>query len=720
MSKDAIQHARDQQQRRDSYRLKDDISDQIDVCARSIERGGRSRLLTVFEVLVNGRDGDRDGLIPNIRVYGEESWAEYDYMLREETNWYWDSFNTFLERSGAIRDTLKSAPSGTQRYMKARVVVERTLATVTEIAEYEDVIMDEYASKVDAVGFSTKVGEHLQDAELDIGNPVKIITDRSGAVKSLHTGGTGQGKSVGVEREAEDYYLQNFEEGRDYKIMDLVGLRDGENWFYDIPQQDPDLQTPREEMGLPDELEAEDVDVDIFVPLTPNLSEQQLPFDVEREEFIVRPFTIPASEIRQELLISILTTKLTEQQKGAVRNAYEELDHRRDDWALKDLAAMIKAQEDVPPEKRQTIVTTLQNLQRRGFIRTRDDPYTLDWRELFTTPETISVFSQAVMPNKPVPRLITVGYLTHTIKKSRETMHGVPEVVLMMRELWKVAPHSKRQHFDQQAAELQESIGQMFAGLFRENRHSGVHLLADTQQVSDLLKPVREMFNRYVVYHTNKNQVRSIFDWTANDKWKVFYNTLTPNPGEASVVGMVEPALEERNIEFVGPVRYAPPSHHHRIERIDSNGWRARTKYLEHEELRKPADVGIDWDAEEPDDLKVESEGEGEVDPEVKPVKAFVSECVEYEKGAQVIRDELKRAFNAFAQDHGLDGWDFNEKGVQRRFGKRLHGIVDGELGRAMIDGERTYENLRLTHRGEEYLRSEWAGLEPSSEPVSA
>jgi hypothetical protein len=561
---------------------------------------------------------------------------------------------------------------------------------------------------------------------MDIGDPVGLVTEESGALKSLFTGGTGQGKSAALEAEAEDYYLRNAIDGEeDVKLLDLVGLRDGENWFYDIPQQDGPLRDAREDLGLPpgfDETDVMERDLEILVPLTPGLNEQQLPYDTEAEGFRVRPFTVPASAIRKPLLVSMIVTKLTPQQEAIVRTAYDDVSRANDDWTLKDLAGSIKRRDELGPDKKKPIIGTLRQLQGHGFIRTHEDEYTIDWKEIFESTETVTVFSQAFMEDT-IAQLIAFGYLAHTVVKKRERLHDVPPCALLMRELWKVAPHNRRQEFDNRAAALQEAIGHMLAALFRENRHSGVHVLADTQQPSDLLKPVREMFNRYVVFQTNEKITKDIFEWTANNKWRAFYNTLTPKKGEASVVGMTEPAVEERHIEFVGPVKYAPASHHHRIAGLDTTGWTARAKYVDEEELRRPADVPhITWDDQVPPTLIIdgqEEDADGTPDVDTEPVAAFVHDCIRYDPESALKKQKISTTFNEYVQEKGRTPWDLDERGVQTRFGKRLKDAIEGETSRTTRDGEPATANIDLNSAGEALLEDAMEGLESSAEPIT-
>jgi len=740
---DAVDHAASSAVDNRERRLRDELREHIKRAGSLLSQDDPQAYYSVAVAIHNE-------LYPTLCEYTGGTIWEFEAALDDGADFDFDALAAFAQDGEAWEEERQrlarafgtpGVPSASEQRR-----VERALKAISAVAANEGVVLEEYAARVDAVGFSTKLGENYQDREMDIGDPVRLVSERSGALKSLYTGGTGNGKSVALEREAEDYYCRNFEDGRDFKIIDPAGLRDGENWFYDVPLQDGSLQHAREELELPKHfLEADrEHEIEILVPLTEDLTQQELPFDVDADAFTVQPFTIPASDIRKSLLVSILTAKLTPEQESVIRDAYSEVNDRQTDWAILDLVEEIRSRDELKASKKKPPIRTLRQLQNQGFVRTGDCDYAIDWADIFKSTDRYTVFSQSFLEDS-IAELIVFGYLAHTIVKKRQSLYDIPECVVLMRELWKVAPHQRRQEFDERAAQLQEAIGHMLSRLFRDNRHSGVHVLADTQQPSDLLKPVREMFNRYVVFQTNQNITQDIFDWTSNDKWRSFYETLTPKPGEASIVGMVEPAVENRRIQFVGPVKYAPASHHHKLDKgVDANGWRARMKYFSPaetcpecgsdaiergetahlvtcpdcgeifeglsggrtEELRRPADVGVDWPFELPTSLLIsqQSDGRDRADPAISPVAAFAERCLQFEPGAGIPRTLVKQAFNEWVVNHDDidrdEGWDFGERSVEQRFGRRLNKAFDGELDRGYVGDEYAYRNARFTSVG--------------------
>jgi len=161
------------------------------------------------------------------------------------------------------------------------------------------------------------------------------------------------------------------------------------------------------------------------------------------------------------------------------------------------------------------------------------------------------------------------------------------------------------------------------------------------------------VFNRYVVFSANRDTIKNIFEWTQNDRWKSFWGTMTPKKGQAGLVGQVKPAIDRRDIEFLSPVEYAPPSHHHFDKLADSTGWRARASHIDEEELRCPVDVdGVEWDDAVPEELQI-AVGDEEDSPAVdmRPVAAFAHECLEEaDIGTWVHKTDVRTAFNEFAR----------------------------------------------------------------------
>ena len=772
-ARDAIQHGQSEQEQRDRRERDTVIEDSIERCSRALGRGTLDHYHYIARKLA-------ETIIPTLKEQTSKPLIEYDEDLKDHDGWNWVALSQFCENAASIittlntdhnhaAETLSLHSSGyMDDYASSKATVREALKCAAAIAEEEGIVEDEFKNRVDAEGFALKLGEHLQDYEMNIGDPVTLVTDKQvDIVKTLVSGGTGMGKSTGTERFGEDYYQRTFQEGRDYKVMDLLGFRQGENWLPDVPQLQDSLRREREEQGrAPSFAESDELEnpkVEIFHPMTRGFASEQLPFDTDSEEFAVTPFTIPASEFRKPVMVSLLMSRLSESEEATIREVYDDVDEAQSDWSLKDLADAIREREELSDKHKSKAIGVLRSLQNEGFIRTHDDPHTLDWDELFRDTETYTVFSQALC-DRDLSKLMTFAYLADTAFRKRQHLPFVEECVTLLREFWEVVPHKRRRSFDAREAAVQEAIGQILMKLFRQNRHSGMHVIADTQEPGDLLKSVRELFNHYVVYSANKDTIDDIFEWTQNNRSDSFWGTMTAKAGQAGIVGQAEPALENRDIEFISPVQVMPPSHHHFDVKKDGTGWHARCKYFSpteecpecgsaalersddgytvtceecgeesfdasggrNEELRRPAETeGIEWDDDVPDELKIPTysesvEEEDRPDPETFPVKGFVYDCLRRASGRKVAKQDVYDAFNEYAKAHGHDRWDFDNRGTQTKFGQKLSSILEGGVESTKTEDKSgtAYQDLILTDDGEAFLDEARVEVESSAAPI--
>jgi hypothetical protein len=729
-----VEYVQREQRRRIKWERAEEIEALVNDCSRALEYGQREYLHWVTVRLVEDlipllfRDEDVTPEDLDNRLAGHDYWFPADlYAVAEHP----DRFRETLQESSAdlthslTSEQLDIGPAQTE----AAETVKRAFLSCVAIAEATDIVNDELTNRADAVGWSLKLGEHMQDEEMDLGDDVRVVSEQADYLKSLHSGPTGLGKSTGAEREAEDYLQMSFQEGRDCKVIDMVGFRQGESWLPDVPQQQDALREALADLGLPrDFTDADDLgqpDVEILVPLTTDLPSKPFPFRVDGEEFVVRPFTVPACTLRKPLLVSLIMSRLSEGEEQTIREAYDAVDNATTDWSLADLADEIRHRDELSDKHRSKAIAVLRSLQQEGFIRTREDDRTLDWERIFEDTTTRTIFSQARCSE--LAGLITFAYQADTIFQKRKSMYRPPDCALLFRELWEVVPHKRRRSFDSRQAAVQEAIGQIMMRLMRQNRHVRCHLIADTQEPNDLLKSIREMFNRYVVYGANRDTIKDIFAWTQNDRWKAFWGTMTSAAGEAGIVGQVEPAHENQHIEFISPVDMSPPSHHHFDVKTDGTGWHARVRYsqeidcLPHEELRRPVEVGgPEWDTAIPDDLEVtpyaESvAGEDGPNPELQPLKAFIEHCMAHAPESHTRKTEFFDAFNGFVTAHGHEPWDFEDRGVKIRFGQKLSKRAEFAVESTQIDGDTAYQRLRLSETGLKYLK-EWRADEDREE----
>ncbi|SDJ33263.1 hypothetical protein SAMN05216226_102168 [Halovenus aranensis] len=722
----------------------------IEKCSRCLEHGTQEKYQFAAQKLAGE-------LGPLLEAHTSRHLLSFDEAVTDHEDWNFATFARWYdEQESFIRffrtEYLTASQSRREWYVDG---LEAALRSMTAIAEQSGIVHDAYAGRADAVGFEMKLGEHLQDGEMDIGDPLELVTDKQvDTLKWLVCGGTGLGKSTGTERFIEDYLAASQRPGRDYKVCDILGMRQGENWLPDVPQQQDDLRRVREEHGLPpsfvDHDDYEPPEIEILHPITQGFSKHQLPFDVDAEEFVVRPFTVPASAFRKPVMVSLLMSRLSESEEATIREVYDDIEQAKDDWSLKDLADEIAGRQELSDKHKSKAIGVLRSLQNEGFIRTAADQHTLDWDAVLSDTDTYSIFSQSLC-DSDLSALMTFAYLLDSIYRQRENSNADSEVVLVMRELWEVMPHTRRRSFDAREAAVQEAIGQIGMKVMRQNRHAGIHVVADTQEPNDLLKSIRELFNHYVVYSANKDTIDDIFEWTQNNRTRSFWSTMTAKAGQAGVVGQAEPAIENRDIEFISPVEVTPPSHHHFDVKRDGTGWHARAKYFTPlevcpecdsdaiersedgyyvtctecgersldgsggrcEELRRPASTdAVHWQDEVPPELEIDPFGEQvgggtAPDPETFPVRAFAYECLTRAPGTNTAKKHIYAAFNEFAADHGHDRWDFDSRSKLTEFGTALKQHIEGSLKSTTVEtpegDAKAYQDLRLTKIGTEY-----------------
>lgn len=695
-----LEHSQREQERQRFYTSQERINHLLDGCARLLADGTPEDYETVAAACVSE-------LAPLLADYSGRSPTRYGSEVADGSTYDEDALTQLLQSDPEWLDYTDESICAT---------VEQAFKSLGAVARAEEIISDELRNRVDVEGWTLKIGEHLQDWEMDLDAPVGGIATETEALKTLHCGGTGAGKSTALETEAEDFYQQTHAEGRDIKLIDLVDLDKGENWFCDIPQQQPALRRIREEEmeRAPDFAVSDEhgtPEIDIRLPLTEDLVDEELPYDTDAEEFVVEPFVIPASKIPKRILIPCILARVSEDQERTIRKAYDDVDRTTEDWSLADLADDIRERDELSAKHKADAVGVLRSLQDLGFIRTADHPKTLEWRDIFQDTEAITIFSQAKLDTE-LGKFVLIAYLVDEILDQRKDLFGLPDAVLLMRELWEVTPQRGRLSPDERAAAAQEALANRMGKVMRKLRHFDLHLIADTQEPGDLHKQVRELFNRYVVFNGNRDTLDDIFSWTSNDRKRSFWSTLNMKKGQAGIIGKVQPAVEQRDIEFISPVAYAPPSHHHYDKARDTNGWRTRTKYLtppeecpecesdelerqdtdvdvacldcgetfhdasmgRSEELRRPSDECVTWYAALSDELDVEEETKPDgPDPQMRPVAAFASECLEVvEESEYEFTSEVRQAFNDYLESNGRDPWDFTKQSKMVQFGDRL------------------------------------------------
>lgn len=608
-----VDHSVDRYRRNEHYQRQVLIHDLIERCSRALAQGHRDGYQAVAETL-------RDELIPVLSRHVDTRLSEYNSELSDTDGWDWVAFTRFLDEADDIVDELAADPDRATRSLavdtqgfagvdsETRAVVQRTLQSIVAICEAENVVMENYRDRVDAVGFSVKLGQQLKRGDMDFGNPVRAKTRSQGSLKSFYAGKTGSGKSVAAARDFEDYYRAQFEGGRRYKCLDYVGLGKAENICHDVPQGQDDLRKARErDHELPpgfDEMDDFDPNLEVLVPLNARLNDVEVPFDEDTGEFLTTPFTIPASDLSEGLVSALITSQLSESREQTIRDAYQVVDEAHDDWSLADLADEIRERGELSEKHMKDSLRVLRVLQNSGFIRTHDDDRALDWDEIMRSTERITTFSQSLLLSD-FEQLMVVAYLIDKHWSLRKQINDYPPSAVWIRELWEIAQHQRQRSSrpDREKAVIEFIIDRLIK-MMRKPRDIATHFLADTQEPNDVEKAVRRRFNRYVIFNSNHDLVESIMGWEGQDKSAKydFLGTMSKHPGRGGIIGGCEPALSADRWG-VSPVQFAPPSWHHHDKQNEGSGWTARPNYVDSEVLRAP-----DWDVSIPEHLEVSTE----------------------------------------------------------------------------------------------------------------
>jgi len=632
---------RTERQRQRRYQRRDRLQN-------AIERGN--------ELLAEGDYDTLAGLLADVvlplldELDERQPWSEYHReFTQDDSEWYWASLKRFLDEPQRFQEAVARDDAGgvgglTARSRgeqlssdRARRVIRETLESLESVTAYHDVTTGEVVRRADTTGFSQKIGEHHQRWDMDFGNEIEGITRRLGALKHIYTGGTGGGKSVGASAQMEDYYRASIGDGRDFKCIDLAGLSSENIAAYDIPQQDSGLRRAREEHGLAggwDEIDDYEPRVEYFVPLSPDLEDFNLPYDTESGEFIPGPFTIPASDLSEGLLVAVISARVSSSEERTIRKAYREVDNRVDDWSLGDLKRAIKGRQELSDKDREAAVSIVSTLQHEGFIRTAADEHTVDWDGLFRSTDTISVFNHVAVEEAMSKLLIVASLLEQIYKRRIRTAgQGYPDLVTWLRELWELAPHREHRRKSEDIEQnLQEHIISVLTKMQRKPRDISQHLIADTQDYKDIEKAVRTRFNRYCLFGGTDEEIKEVFSASGQNGWKGFKGTLSGEPGYCGIIGGCEPAISSPRKYGASPVHLTPPSWHHYDKNQPASGWIRRVEYREHEELRA---LNGAWDIEPPDesvsapstnsdegsadDEGTDSEGKAEAIPEPSP-----------------------------------------------------------------------------------------------------
>lgn len=626
-----------------------------------------------------------------------------------------------------------------------RADIDRVLDELLSIAALHDIVPRQIAKTSKLMGEATQVGE-VNAWNVDW-NPVlheSVMKHGKDPEVTCIQGRTGFGKSTYLETLALDRYYS----GR--KILDVADFDEGENCLYDVPQTDDDLRQIRDEMGLPvDWRDTSDLDrpnIEILHPLSLGLEESAVPYDIDGEEFRVKPFTIPASDLNMQML-DTLTGNTTTTQQNFLEDAYESL-RGDDNWTLKDLSDRVFEYAD-NEKVAERIHSTLRTLQRRGFIRDSQDDHVLDWQRILMDRDTITVITTYKMQEKAYQYMVA-AYLMSSILEQRmalkETLshpdgrndlmdrldgagvsyqvggHGAPKppgITLCMRELHRLCPKEGQEHPNDTIRSLQHATIEEFEDLVSVHRHRNIELLTDTQYFKgDIKKSVREDVDRIISFKRYFNEMKQTFKEKIGAEGRKQYIRTIANEyeeGDCAIIG--GRAIPK---SFLMTVNAAPPMNHHHVATSDLDGLQERELYLDEEQMREAP-----WNSTSPERMRFEDMDE-ESDRPLNQVEEFVEECLMIDKHHVMPKWEAEWAYRAWCranEEEPLPERKFKRKFVNARpIEDPLVSQSQGYHFNERYDVRAPeYRHVRLNNRGVE-LMEQWVSMkevdpEPSRPP---
>lgn len=587
----------------------------------------------------------------------------HEFYLRE--------LEGFIDRLTQGDDGLVAVQKVAQRAHTARSTTEvcrRLLESLVTIAATRGVLPSELQDVQPVLGYTMQLGERYVRADSKATGTLEL-RDSDDELKSiLCAGGKGSGKSTAVETLAHDSYQNG------HKVVDLVDFFKAENATLDIPQQDngEGLIAAREQMGLPtgfDDVAAgmawlfdeptDDLvpspDMEVLVPLCPGLEEMQIPA-IGGNQAVVKPFTIPASELTYRQLVMLLH-HTTDARENEIRSAHQTLRDSGDDWSLSDLADEIRLSTNAGESLAEKIETSLKTAQDKSFIRDSQCPHKLDWDEVMQDQTTITSFS--VFPvGETSDYLVVLSYLIDSLFEARRgliqsgSLHRYPPLTICMREMHKVAPRSTAESSAEATVEnyMIDSLEDVFA----LTRHANMEVIADTQKFYRQLNPdVAELFDHILAFRGHIPDVKRIFKTRVDNTAPAETVAQYRDPGMCAFVS-------ERGYRL--PIRFAPPPSHHLEAKDEGDGLSFRTRVDEtNEEL-----IDAPWDADLPARLSFGSEP-------TDPLAIFLTDYISMvpDMSGYEFTESIHKAYLEWAEDNGRPRYP------QKEVTKRLKNLFD-------------------------------------------
>ncbi len=573
----------------------------------------------------------RDVLLPELDV-SRRDYPRYNRKLRgTDETWAPDALQTVSKH---INRYLKAAQHSSLTREQTQRLTDAFESAVS-IAAVEGLIDSTLVSEVPAWEYEHQVGvRHYSPTSSADKEPQLIDPDPDAELKAtLVTGGQGSGKSTFVETLVEDRMA------RGHVVVDLLDFVKSENAMYDIEQRQEILNEIREEMGLESGFEDHDPpSVEVYAPLTDGLAASKVPFDTETEEYVLKPFTIPASELTYRQLVMLLPHS-TRTQENYLKSAHQKLSQTGEDWTLRDIARVVRNETNAGETVADRIERALQTAQETGYIRDQDDDHTLDWSEVASDPATIASFT-IHMVRESADQKVIASYLLDSLYEYRKgliqqrKLQESKTLTVVMRELHKIVPRSKSEQ--DSVATIESYMIDTMSDLLALTRHVDMEIIADTQKFKQQLSSdVSGMFHRVFAFSGQKPDVREVFK-TRVDDTEPAETVAQFEPGECAMVS---------GAGYVMPISTAPPRSHHLDTGGDGDGLSARVAFLDHEEF-----ADAPWASTVPPHLAFRDETNNPAEKFAQRWLTVVKDREQYE-----FKFEVTEAYNAWAKENDYE-----------------------------------------------------------------
>lgn len=536
--------------------------------------------------------------------------------------------------SGAINTTIADINGATSA---APETIEEGLGSITTGLTLHGKIDGDATTEVPVREYRHQVGERYYRPLSNGSENVQLVDPGSDLTMSLLVGGTGSGKSTAGKTLAEDRYAHG------HKVVDLIDTQRVENGLWDCENRHEELDEAREDVVGNVGVGFERFDApgqEILMPLSERMDEAQVPYNTEHEEFVVQPFTIPASELSHRQLAMMLHHSTTTQENH-LRQAYDEANRRWDDYQLRDIADLIRNNPEIGDKISDRIISSLRALQRKSYIRDKECPHALDWTEIMQTQDVVTSFSVRTVRDQADKKAV-LAYLVDSMKEARDDLDythqlaSTPPLTVLMRELHFVSPSSSNQSEQDSESTLEKYMVTTMQKLAAMHRHADVEVIADSQTMfQQLHRSVRDMFHRVFVFghKTDASEVKKICRKKLGDTDPAHSVTSWDQPGKCMVI---------TPDGYHKPIQMLPPRHHHIDAKSEGNGLAWRDRHLEDEEMRDPP-----WPGEVPTRLRFDEVAKN-------PIGEFWETHVKRVTGpdAFVLKEDVTEAYAKWSDLH--------------------------------------------------------------------